>query len=220
MQQNPRKSGNNCTWVLSAPYTHIPSDLGIEIPVKELRIPTKEYRGLDFFILAWSKVTVKDLGGCLLMSPTVNGAKAWVHWSIQLYSASVSCDCVSVWRNEITHALCLTRVLSFCLFCREMWDWHGKSVSIQVQITGLQLLVTLASVLNLVGLFLGTLGFQDPVYGFSKPAKFKRGSSFSKLQPGPAVEACLFPWVSLQVMGLCKAFHFCRWRRTFPFLYL
>lgn len=56
-------------------YIFIPSDLGIEIPVKELRICVKEYRGLDFFILAWSKVTVKYLGGCL-MSPTVNAAKA------------------------------------------------------------------------------------------------------------------------------------------------
>lgn len=54
--------------------------------------------------------------------------------------------------------------------------------------------------------------------GFSKPAKFKRGSSFSKLQPGPALEACLFPWVCSQVIGLCKAFHFCKWIRAFPFL--
>lgn len=48
-------------------YIFIPSDLGTEIPVKEFRIPVKEYRGLDFFILAWSKVTVKDFGGCWLM---------------------------------------------------------------------------------------------------------------------------------------------------------
>lgn len=59
----------------SSLHTSDPFDLGIEIPVKELRIHVKEYRGLDFFILEWSKVTVKYLGGCL-MSPTVNAAKA------------------------------------------------------------------------------------------------------------------------------------------------
>lgn len=52
------------------------------------------------------------------------------------------------------------------------------------------------------GSVLGNIGFSGSSLrmGFSKPAKFKRGNSFSNLQPGPALEA-YFPGSVCRLWG-------------------